>query len=264
LLGRHVGAIFEKLGLDPQGGQQIFQILVEAVCKANGSFLEGQPSEDGSNFQSAMYDDDMTGTATETSSQKSPTRPIASSSTSSSPTAAPTPNAALVSALGGLSLSGTTNPAIDTTPPPPATMSEASTNSSSAKMDVRDFIRACDIDDALVHVLLYRPRARLSHLFKQSESHHQDSESPNSAEIRRRSSSNVLENEFLKALRSVDQEKTSFPIAKAVTRATLSAAFGLAAKVTQGAQQLIEATYEGMEGGDEDVLYSVEEEEGDG
>ena len=59
-----------------------------------------------------------------------------------------------------------------------------------------------------------------------------------------------------------DPSKESFPLAKAVTRATLSAAFGLAASMTMGAQQLMEATYERMEGGDLNSMY-IHDEEGD-
>lgn len=238
-----MATIFEKLGLDPQGGIQIFQILCNAVAKMNGSYLEGQPSEDGPGCEER--DTFSERDTKSTKSAPSPPAPTASSHA---------PNAALASALGGMAV-GSSTPQ-----PPSAPISESSPVMSCAKMDVRDFIRACEIDDSLIQVLLYRPRARLSHLCRLTQVAEEDTCTSNQSSLpRRRSASIALEREFIKAMQLSEQEKTSFPIAKAVGRATLYAAFGLAAKVTQGAQQLMEITYEGMEGGDEDVMYTADD-----
>ena len=102
----------------------------------------------------------------------------------------------------------------------------------------------------MIQVLLFRPRRKMSELFRKA----QDNSNMNESRVRSKSLE-VLETELSAALKAAAIEaKPSFPIANAVGRATLSAAIGLAASVSKGTKQLMEATYEGMEGGDSSTM----------
>jgi len=206
ITARHVSTIFEKLGFDPSGGVKLFNVLCDALVKKRRRVSQIEEGNENQLDERDTFIDSQ-------------------------------PNSSLVDVMEKLNVSGESSPdkkSSDST-------NQSIPSSNSCKMDVQDFIRACEIDDVLIQVLLYRPRSRLSELFRKAYIDANDSD-PNKI--------SVLECELLTALQSASTEKQKFPIAKAVGRATLSAAFGLAAKVTQGAQVLIDATYEGIEGGD--------------
>ncbi len=151
ITGRHVGAIFEKLGLDPTGGMQIMAALCEAVAKWKKQHNQDSSDSEGrnSNVSATIPEEDEssdepTGLDTRTSFSQNQ------------------PNAALAAAFGKISVTNQPNTTANTTAPaavdtaaPSSTTSTApgspsrdgsgssngTNNYSQYKMDVNDFIR---------------------------------------------------------------------------------------------------------------------------
>ena len=133
--------------------------------------------------------------------------------------------------------------------------------------------RACEIDDVLIQVLLFRPRTRIAELVKKASNFSvitetliasnstnntpitaSDGTSAKEMQSRQRTTSNsILEDELIRVLQTnTSPIKPSFPIANAVGRAAFGLASNVANNITRGAQHLLEATYENMEVDDYD------------
>lgn len=167
--------------------------------------------------------------------------------------------------------------------PASSTPSSSANINNNLRMDFQDFVRAVELDDVLIQALFRRPRTKLVNLMSTAEQQARDNiqeiinnnggsrnasddrtldrgntlsnENASSKNIKRLSSdimTSVIEGEFRNAFNqmktSESTKRPAFPIANAVGRATISAAIGLAAKVTSGAQAFMEATtYETMD-----------------
>lgn len=253
ITGRHVASVFERLGYDPSTGQMIFNSLSDALTRARRRQQEEQEeSERGSEV------------STISNAVSSPQHPYLPPP----PAQVPAPSSTLVQAHflseaeeNAMLESGGAEENIIQSLKRLELNEKASTTSSSTtsapssvggfKMDVNDFVKACEMDDVLIQVLLYRSRNSMAELVKKAEQKMSDSSS--SGNIHRQKSidatSSLLEEELITALKALTVEsKPHFPIANAVGRATLSAAIGYAANFTMGARVVLEAAYEGMEG----------------
>lgn len=216
---KHVGQVFEKLGYAASIGHQVFEKLHDLVVQS----VLNEESEDS--HRESEVPDDITHTSSHSSLHD------------------------LGSITSQVRRSSTNNPSADVnaaglnTSPVTSTFTSPRRNSMShQKMDIHDFIKACQLDDVLVQVLLSRHRSAISHLFHDTQ---------NEAQARvlqeEESTSNVfvtlLEEKFYNAFNvsSGDKSTLSFPIANAVGRATLSAVFDVASKVTQGVNQFMDS-----------------------
>lgn len=155
--------------------------------------------------------------------------------------------------------------------------SEKLSNGASARMDVKDFIKAAELDDVLIQVVFRRSRYRMVSILHEAETKVRTLSSEDLSsltdrfkleESSGRRGSRTLSSKDITATLIEDELKAifansvkgsngrtdssdsrpTFPIANAVGRATLSAALGLATKVTIGAQAFMEAASETFEG----------------
>jgi len=143
----------------------------------------------------------------------------------------------------------------------------AMASSGTSKMDINDFMEACQMDDVLVQAVLRKPRQRFLELLdklqvasprnKAAEGGDSSSTERNGSGSERTSEldaamghgidTSVLEEELIAALEKVEKEsKSSFPLATAVKRATLHAAFGLVSTITGSTQNLLNGLSEAM------------------
>jgi hypothetical protein len=252
ITAKHVAATFERLGFDGAGGQKIFAALCEALARRRQGSSDG-PDDSEMGSQSLMSRDSLGG---------NPVTPPSSSAPSNNPKS---PNAAFALALGGMddvpptpprkadsSSSITVGP--DPSIPLPATPSALreggyKPDGTAAKMDFNDFVRACEIDDVLINVLINNLRGGIINLIhkaefqvaamgaeaKEAQTEEQDTFSSDVGTTPRRSksvtgramsttserlASNLINNELSAALREVGftkkEHKAVFPVAAAV------------------------------------------------
>jgi len=218
ITGRHVAAVFEKMGYEPSGGMKCFTILCKALEKSKSDRVSGA-SDDRDTF--------------------SPTDQRSSSSSG--------PNSSLAAALG-----------LDDQPQDSTKQSDSSKRSRSqenpgddaikGKMSVKDFMKIAELDDVLIQVVLRRARHGLAKIIRKVEKQKDEQVAPqstakissifnmgsknnNNNKQTNNKQSNVLrefEIELDEALKGVPKQvKPTFPIANAVRRATGGAILGL-------------------------------------
>jgi len=247
---RHVAEIFSKLGYKPETGKHVFNVLCLALAnrdrgddldssigRSNSSCIGGGGSGGcgiggGDSGGLEIGGGGGGGEAIATS----PNGKAAVAQVSVSPSA--TLSLERLASYDSTASNGEINL---TSPTPTGT----------AKMDINDFIMANQLDDVLVQVLLRKPQARLLELIKKAEKKSEERSSSSSASSSTTEyASSVLEAELIAALNSAKEEsRATFPIANAVGRATFNAALDLAAKVTKGAQSVLQGLTEHLEGG---------------
>lgn len=238
--GRHIAAIFERLGYEPSIGHRIFNTLVEAVARINRTSeltTDARPTSHNPDEQSDSHtprsslsgsssssNDLLNGkhfkNALSLSPSTSSVEPWTSPPLSPSPLQPPT--------TGGFDSPTTSLQPNDAVGPSPMTPTSSTINN--YRMDVKDFMKACELDDVLVQVLLHRPRIHIAELATKAQSRIQSLASTTSASsssssvdaslFRQRSielTSSLLEEELITALKnSATESKPAFPIANAV------------------------------------------------
>jgi serine/threonine protein kinase len=289
ITGKHVGVIFERLGFDPTGGQKIFGALCKSLSKTGKEPQEivhdeigdqniKKSNESRNSNLAAVFgidEDDLAKSFNnkinidDESTSNLPSTPVRSSFTSTS------------------ALNKDNN---DNSTSSPDLLIDSVVPNPLARMDVNDFIRALEIDDVLIQIILHKPRGRLLQILEQSEMNNQtdknelgcideddedrssefehnnnntnnlpqppgSSNSPTRKQkIEKPSFHKLLEEELIEALKDFKPlEKPSFPIANAIRNSTASALLGLATKTFTGAQLIVEATKEISDGGDTDT-----------
>ena len=274
---RHVSALFERLGLDPQNGAYVFNVLCEALARKNrpreDTFGVGG-SQDADDAEVALVDE-----------VRASIRDISMGSAASSPPSSPSPAMKSSTSSGTLPSSITSLPPSVLSPPspisfasPPRTPSSSSNNllsssSSSAalssaavagaaspgasasahRMDVTAFIQAAELDDVLIQAILTKPRRSLGDLIKratqpqpsvaadETSSPSSSSSSSSSTSEAARTYAHLIEKELATVLKTADEDaKAKFPIAAAIGRASIGAAVGLVTNITLGAQAILE------------------------
>ena len=287
ITARHIGEVFSRIGFKPETGKHIFTVLC-CVLKRKRDVLEANvnnekpaatfatthaqtPSKSTDYPTHNLSGDSFDGKSLSEELRRAllplPTIPDSASKRSKPPASGESPQMAVrmpsnisissndsTSELMGMGL--TDDPEIQA-----AAMQMASTGTS--KMDVHDFMEACHIDDVLVQAVLRKPRQRFLELLEKLQVVHPNSPKPGYHSSERTTEldaamghgidTSALEQELISALSLAEQEsKSSFPLASAVKRATLQAAFGIAASVTVTAQNLINGMTESMLEGDTD------------
>jgi hypothetical protein len=179
ITAKHVSAMFERLGFDGTGGQKIFAALSEAIARRRQGSVDGD-EHDGATAGGGLVSRDSLG-----GNPTTPTTTPAAAANSKSP------NAALALAMGSM----------EDVPPTPPRKSESSSNvnnaasggagadaalpvpatpkdlreggyrpdGTAAKMDFHDFVRACEIDDILINVLINNLRGGIIQLIQRAE-----------------------------------------------------------------------------------------------
>jgi len=250
ITGRHISAVFERLGYEASKGAEVFGILCEALNRirvANAQSPEdaclspSDKSSEASNDHKPSGDAPNIRLAAALEEFESASLPMKYGSTVNTPT------------RGGSSTA-------TSLPPPPVTTNAANNAATTAKMDFSDFVRAVEMDDVLLQVFLRRKRRKFHEIIQSAKLKKRLSGCKTSSLSSQSTDENgeqdrcgveelsaVMEEtikEAFKSLRVSDSGAMAavFPVASAVGRATLSAAYGLA----MGAQLLIDATYEVM------------------
>lgn len=220
ITGRHVAAVFEKMGYEPSGGMKCFTILMRALEKNKNDRISECDERD-----------------TFSPNTRNPSTDRLSNSTQG-------PNASLAAALG-----------LDDQSSESQKYDEAAKRSSvgndspgdditiKGKMSIKDFMKVSELDDVLIQVVLRRARHGLAKIIRKVEGQKDEavpsqpnkssifsmSKSANKSQITR--TSFVLkefEKELDEALKTVPiQAKPTFPIANSVRRAAGGAILGL-------------------------------------
>ena len=216
ITGRHVAAVFEKMGYEPSGGMKSFTILCKALEKNKNDRLP-DVSEERDTF--------------------SPSRIERMSSSNSGP------NASLAAALG------LNDQSPDSSKASGSHEAHGDDFAIKGKMSIKDFMKAAELDDVLIQVVLRRARHGLAKIVRKVEVQRDEpvpqqpssnistmfSMGKNSSKTQTRKSSNVLrelEKELDEALKAVPkQTKPAFPIANSVRRAAGGAILGLVSNI---------------------------------
>jgi len=285
ITARHIGEVFSKIGYKPETGKHIFTVLC-CVLKRRRDMIEAnavsekseklaaagagaraaekespasksrhnplEDSFDGSNLSEelkrALLPDPPAVDVSKRTSKMPPSNTDASSLMLRLPTNA------------SMSSNGSSNDMEQLAYPDDPDIQAAAVamaSSGTSKMDINDFMEACHMDDVLVQAVLRKPRQRFLELLDKLQVARTDSPEPYGnggerttelhAAMGHGIDTSALEQELIAALALVEKEsKSSFPLANAVKRATLHAAFELAASVTVGAQNLINGLSETM------------------
>jgi len=277
ITARHIGEVFSKIGFKPETGKHIFTVLC-CVLKRRRDIMEASTVSEkseklgaaGAGNKEAPYkrrhnplEDSFDGSnlSEELSRALLPNpSPIDASKRilKTSPNIADANLMLRLPTNASMSSNGSSNDMEQLGYPDDPDIQAAAVamaSSGTSKMDIHDFMEACQMDDVLVQAVLRKPRQRFLELLDKLQVARTDSPQPYGSErtteldaaMGRGIDTSALEQELIAALTLVEKEsKSSFPLATAVKRATLHAAFELAASVTVGAQNLINGLSETM------------------
>lgn len=246
---RNVMNVFDKLGLDPEGGRQIFTALCAVLRKKKSKMaIDGIQEEEDDEEEGEEDTIQGEGEATGSSKQKS-VDGDSPKVKGRSPTPPPFEQRRLAVGAPTSSVKSVSTAA--------SGGSATSDGSSSDRMDVHDFLRAIEVDRILVQVLLMNVHLAVFQLIELSE---QENRAGAASTARSRTESGTDVSPFLislekqitesvskfKEMQSV-QQKRSFSLVKAVGQVALSAAIGVAKTIGFGASAIIEARRETLD-----------------
>jgi len=247
ITGRHVAAVFEKMGYEPSGGMKCFTILCKALEKNKNDRLS-EVSEERDTFSPARADR------------------VSSSANG--------PNASLAAALGLNDQSPDSSKASNS--------NDAHSDDSTikGKMSIKDFMKVAELDDVLIQVVLRRARHGLAKIIRKVEVQKEEpapqqqssnistmfSMGKNSSKPQARRSSTVLreiEKELDEALKALPkQTKPAFPIANSVRRAAGGAILGLVSNIASNLSTAYD-TGEGIGDGEDYMKRDLQDKFGD-